>query len=391
MIEITNILSEFIATRDHTLNLCEPLEIEDYVVQPAKHVSPPKWHLAHTTWFFEELILKDHFPQYKEFNSNYTQLFNSYYKTIGHHWNQEERGVLSRPTVNEIKQYRQYVDREVQEILTNKDISQEVYDLIYIGIQHEKQHQELLLMDIKTILATNLDLPEYSRDLRSSKKSEKSFSELKEGVYDIGHRGPSFSYDNECPQHKTFINPVVISDRLVTNGEYLEFVNDKSYSNSKLWLSKGYDWLTEQSISSPLYWLKRQEDWYEYTLAGLKPLDLDASVAHISYFEAHAFAKWSGMRLPTEQELEVYFKQTSNIDSHELWNWTSSHYSPYPGFKEFDGALGEYNGKFMCNQFVLRGGCFASPKRHLRHTYRNFYEPQERWMFSGIRLAKDLV
>ncbi|MAE58303.1 MAG: sulfatase maturase [Halobacteriovorax sp.] len=388
MKNIENIILNFKETRVQSKIICEPLEIEDYVVQPRAEVSPPKWHLAHTTWFFEEMILKKHCPKYQIFDENFTILFNSYYKTLGNHWHQSERGILSRPTVNNVFAYRKHVDEALINFINTQPISSEVLDLLEIGIHHEKQHQELLLMDIKSILASNIDFPAYNEYLiESYKQIDASFSTIDEGLYDIGHLDEGFSYDNERPRHKVYVQSSKIQNQLITNGEFLDFINHDGYKNSVFWLSKGFSWINENNIHCPLYWRMIDNTWYEYNLSGLKPIDLDAPVKHISYYEANAYAKFRGLRLPTEFELEIFFK--SNQVKNDLWNWSSSHYSPYPGFKEFSGSLGEYNGKFMCDQYVLRGGCFATPKNHLRDTYRNFFEPHQRWMFSGIRLAKD--
>ena len=388
MKNIEILLKEFNKTRNKTHIICEPLENEDYVIQPRIEVSPPKWHLAHTTWFFEEMILKKFDPSYEEFNRNYSLLFNSYYKSVGEHWQQGERGVLSRPSVKSIYDYRNYVDEHLNSYLIKDDVNQGILEILELGIHHEKQHQELLVMDIKAILATNIDYPIYHKDSPKDHHSkEMSYIKLEEGLKEIGSLGAEFSYDNECPRHKSYIHSTLIQDQLVTNGEYLEFVNSGGYENSTLWLSKGHDWVSHNQVTCPLYWLKKDNDWYEFDLYGLRPLDLNAPVKHISYFEANAYAKYKNHRLPTEQELEIFFSNTEVPN--ELWNWSSSHYSPYPGFRELEAPLGEYNGKFMCNQFVLRGGCIATPENHLRATYRNFYEPHQRWMFSGIRLAKD--
>lgn len=401
---MTQQLERYQAVRKHSEDLCSPLEIEDYVVQPVAEVSPLKWHLAHTTWFFEELLLRPNVPNYQRFNEQFPVLFNSYYKAAGDHWIQGERGQLSRPTVKEIYAYRQYVDEHMQGLLAQGDLSAEAAALLELGFHHEQQHQELLLMDIKYILGVNPLLPAYTTaDLPKAQAVEHTWHTLQEGVAEFGHEGASFAYDNELPRHKQYLAGARIRKNLVSNGEYLDFIQSKDYHNPKLWLSLGWDWKNSQKVEHPLYWMNR-DGWQEFTLHGLQALDLHAPVTHISYFEADAFAAWAGARLPTEFEAEVYLSAEAmpqresesalhalNTDkAHEqLWCWTNSHYSPYPGFKPFAGMVEEYNGKFMCGQFVLRGGCFATPLNHYRPTYRNFFLPEQRWMFSGIRIATD--
>lgn len=385
----SEIAAKYLEVRKHSTDICEPLALEDYVVQPCAEVSPPKWHLGHTTWFFEELILVQFAKNNKRWDEGYRVLFNSYYKSAGQHWLQGERGCLSRPTVDEVFRYRRQVDERITSFILEEELSDEALFLIEVGLNHEQQHQELLLMDIKYILAQNPSLPGYStrQELKHDDKSSQ-WIHYDEGVYEFGderseHR---FTYDNERPHHKSYIHPFAMRDTLVSNGEYLEFIQAGGYERSDLWLSKGWDWVNQEKITKPLYWLNYEE---EFTLAGKKTLNIHGPVSHISYYEADAFARWCGQRLPTEFELELY-GQDNLKDPGELWSWSRSHYSPYPGFQEFKGMIGEYNGKFMCNQFVLKGGCHATPTGHYRHTYRNFYEPHQRWMFSGIRLAKDL-
>lgn len=387
-ISVSELIKSFVEVRQSTIEICRPLVTEDYVVQPIPQVSPPKWHLAHTTWFFEEMILVPFLENYKRFNDNFNLLFNSYYKAAGKHWLQAERGQLSRPTVSEIKNYRQYVEDFIEKLLNMGTQNEKVLFLLELGIHHEQQHQELLLMDIKYILGTNIELPTYREtELAKASKLKVEWFSIDEGVYEIGHKDKGFSYDNELPCHKSYLQKSEIRTGLITNGEYLEFIESRGYEKAELWLSLGWDWVNDNDVKAPLYWIKKDEKYFEFTLNGIRELDLNAPVAHISYFEADAFSRWSGHRLPTEQELEI-FESKSQIKG-ELWCWTSSHYSPYPGFKNFEGAIGEYNGKFMCNQFVLRGGCSATPKNHYRETYRNFYPPHERWMFSGIRIARN--
>lgn len=396
------------SVRGYTLEICSCLENEDFIVQPTAEVSPPKWHLGHTTWFFEELLLVRFLPEYTRFNETYRLLFNSYYKSAGEHWLQGDRGILSRPTVSEIKEYRHYVDNYILEFLVAGELHSDIERILDLGLNHEQQHQELLYMDIKFILGANPLLPLYSDEpLPRSEAVADKWRCFEEDVYQIGHDQKGFAYDNEVPKHKTYIQSYLICEATVTNGDFLAFINDQAYAAPEHWLSLGWDWVEDNRIQCPLYWKKEGKHWYEFTLHGLQTLDLNAPVTHVSYFEADAFARWKGARLPTEQELEVYlnkseaklsdgiinnFHPSVSDDSHrQVWCWTSSHYSPYPRYQPFHGMLEEYNSKFMCNQFVLKGGCIVTPVSHYRHTYRNFFPPHQRWMFSGIRLAKDNV
>jgi ergothioneine biosynthesis protein EgtB len=404
------LIEQYLSVRQLTTDICQSLEKEDLSVQPIADVSPPKWHLAHTTWFFEELLLVPYLQGFKKFNQQYSLLFNSYYKSAGDHWLQQDRGCLSRPTVNEILDYRGYIDNLVIQLLQQNNPEPEIQSILEIGLNHEQQHQELLYMDIKYILATNPTYPAYSNlPLAKSHGMKQSWKSFAEGLYHVGHEGEAFAYDNESPRHKHYTYPFKISDETVTNGEFLSFIDDKGYKSPNNWLSQGWDWVNSNSICKPLYWKQINGEWFEYTLHGLQPLDLDAPVVHVSYFEADAFATWKGARLPTEYEFEIYLQQTelkpgekqatsqvaiyhpnnSSQKVGQVWCWTKSHYSGYPGYQTFKGVLEEYNGKFMCNQFVLKGGCVNTPKDHYRHTYRNFYQPHQRWMFSGIRLCKD--
>lgn len=405
------LIARYQQVRQTTRDICSHLENEDFVVQPNTEVSPPKWHLGHVTWFFETVILKKFKANYQGFNRAYDELFNSYYKAIGTHTTQSERGNLSRPTVAGIMRYRAHVDDAIFSLLAEKEIADELANLIETGLHHEQQHQELLLMDIKTILASNILPTQYAQQLLSVAPAPMStWANSEEGLYKIGYGdagsdGTDFSYDNERPRHKHYLYPFAICQSLVTNGEFLAFMQDNAYCKPQYWLSLGWDWINQTKIHHPLYWSMVDGKWFEYTLHGLIPLDMNKPLVHISYFEADAFANWKGLRLPTEQELEVYLsnasnKPTSKTDtyhpndanaSEQVWCWTSSQYSAYPRFKAFDGVLNEYNGKFMCNQFVLRGGCVVTPDQHYRNSYRNFYLPHQRWMFSGIRLAKDIV
>ena len=381
-----NILEKYNTIRSYTEQICEPLSTEDYIPQPAYFGSPPKWHLAHTTWFFEELILKKHYPNYIEFNEQFTYLFNSYYNSIGERTSRENRGDLARPFVKEVYAYRAYVNQFMNELISNEP-SIEVTELITLGLNHEQQHQELLITDLKFTFSKNPLFPVYkekSNLINNYNKSE-GFVEIEEGVYQVGHEGDDFHYDNEVGKHKTYIQSFNISKALVTNGEFLEFMNSGGYSQYKHWLDEGWNWVNENNINSPLYWHKIDDEWFIYTLSGIKPLDKNAILVHISFYEANAYAMWKGMRLPTEFEWEVASEQ---LNLGERWEWTNSAYLPYPNFKTDEGAVGEYNGKFMVNQMVLRGGSVATAEGHSRPTYRNFFHPHYQWQFTGIRLVK---
>ena len=361
--------SKYIHIREDSLRICTGLTEEELSIQPRAEVSPAKWHLGHTTWFFEKIILEEYSENYKLFNKDYNFVFNSYYKQVGKHLSQTDRGELKIDST-EILKYREYVDKEMQSLF-NSNPEKDVLDLIDIGLNHEQQHQELLHMDIKSSLFS-LDKGFVSK-LVIPAEEKKSWLEIPEGLIECGNSGNTFCFDNEKPCHKYYQYKSSISETLVTNVEFEEFLKSGGYSNSKYWLSKGWEWLEENNITEPLYWSE-----------SLNPL---AAVAHISYFEADAYANWVGCRLPTEYEHEYF--DNKNKTKNNLWSWTSSQYSAYPRYRKFDGTLFEYNGKFMCNQFVLRGGCIATPDKHWRESYRNFYEPNQRWMFSGIRLAKD--
>ncbi|EAQ38971.1 hypothetical protein MED134_00090 [Dokdonia sp. MED134] len=389
MIVTENLLEFFLETRQHTERLCKPLEIEDYVVQPIVDVSPPKWHLGHTTWFFEEFILKHHKEGYTLFSDDFAFVFNSYYESVGKRVVRTDRGNLSRPTVDQVYAYRKYVTEALKDLLEG-DVSEEVTKLLTIGIHHEKQHQELLATDIKYILGNNPLMPVYGGDIsfRESVKEipQSQWTHITEGVYEIGHNTTDFCYDNELGRHKVYLHDYAISNTLVTNGEWIAFIEAGGYNKTLLWHAEGWDWVQKNNIECPMYWHKVGDKWYHYTLEkGLQEIDKSASLAHISYYEAFAYAQYKGLRLPTEFEWEVASK---HLDWGDRWEWTESAYLPYPGYKKEEGALGEYNGKFMVNQKVLRGGSVATPSRHTRHTYRNFFQTGLRWQFTGLRLAK---
>ena len=383
----TSIISFFSETRLHTESICKPLEIEDYVVQPIVDVSPPKWHLGHTTWFFEQFILKPFKPNYKCFDEDYAFVFNSYYENVGKRVLRTDRGNLSRPGVKQIYDYRNYVTEEIKSFLEN-NISKEIEEVLLIGIHHEKQHQELLLTDIKYILGYNPLFPKYNDSFIENpiQNFDQEWIDIKEGIYEIGHSQKlEFCYDNELGRHKVYLNPYSISNKLTTNAEYLEFIDAGGYKDFNLWHSEAWDWANKNQVAMPMYWHKIENQWHHYTLQGLKKLDLEAPLAHISYYEAFAYAQWKGCRLPTEFEWEI---ASNRFEWGSRWEWTESAYLPYPGYSKPEGAIGEYNGKFMVNQKVLRGGSVATSSFHTRPTYRNFFHPNLRWQFNGIRLAK---
>jgi ergothioneine biosynthesis protein EgtB len=376
----------FLETREHSENICQPLEIEDFVVQPIVDVSPPKWHLGHTTWFFEEFILKAFDKSYKVFDDDFSFIYNSYYETIGKRVVRADRGNLSRPSVKRVYDYRHYVTQAMNNLLeSNKD--ETLLKVLEIGIHHEKQHQELLLTDIKYILGNNPLLPKYSDSFieYSIEKDEQKWIKINEGIYEIGHNSTDFCFDNELGRHKVYLHHYNISNKLVTNADYLEFIKDDGYNRFNLWHAQGWDWVRQNNVTSPLYWHQINGVWYNYTLNGLIAIVLDAPVSHISYYEAFAYAQYKGCRLPTEFEWEAAQHQ---FIWGQRWEWTESAYLPYPNYKKVDGALGEYNGKFMVNQKVLRGSSIATPTKHARHTYRNFFQTDLKWQFTGIRLAK---
>lgn len=384
-------LAEFYAAvRQHTERLCQPLETEDYIPQPSVDVSPPKWNIAHTTWFFEEMILKKFASGYQVFDPNFGFLFNSYYNSIGDRTRRDNRGDLSRPTVREVFAYRKHVDDRMQKLLQT-DLPQAARDLLILGLNHEQQHQELFLTDLKYIFSCNPLFPVYDAEnvleekgeIDASEKGE--FIEINNGIYEIGFAGDGFCFDNELGRHKVYLNDFSISQNLVTNGEFLEFIDGGGYENFNLWHSEGLDWVRQNEINSPLYWHKTGGEWFQFTLSGLRRVLPENPVCHVSFYEAAAFAEWKGLRLPTEFEWEA---ASAKFGWGWRWEWTNSAYLPYPNFKKAAGAVGEYNGKFMINQMVLRGASAVTPPNHSRPTYRNFFHPHLRWQFTGIRLAK---
>lgn len=375
----------YITIRRQTEALCAPLETEDYVPQPAAFVSPPKWHLGHSTWFFEEFILKHYLPGYKVFDDDFSFLFNSYYNTVGKRVFRANRGNITRPTVAQVYEYRAYVDKHIA--ILDPENNKALAPLFELGLNHEQQHHELLITDIKYILGGNPLFPVYSGEMNweSQKNDNSGFLKIGEGVYEVGFNSNGFSFDNEHGAHKVYLNEFEISQNLVTNAEFLEFINAGGYDNFLYWLDEGWSWVTANKINAPLYWYNIEGTWHYFTLAGLQPVDPDALLTHISFYEAAAFAEWKKMRLPTEFEWEV---ASAELKWGKRWEWTHSAYLPYPGFRKPDGAVGEYNGKFMINQMVLRGASCATPANHSRPTYRNFFHADERWQYTGLRLVK---
>ena len=380
------LLERFRKIRKQTEAICKPLSIEDYVVQPIVDVSPPKWHLGHTTWFFETMILVPYNSEYKIFDANFNFIFNSYYETIGARVIRTDRGNLSRPSVENVYAYRKYVDEAMLEFLQTP-LSKEVLAVLELGLQHEQQHQELLLTDIKYILGNNPLFPPYleTHDKIESKSKVSEWISIPEGVYEIGFEGEGFCFDNELNRHKVYLNKYQIASELVTNEEYLEFMNAGGYTNFRFWHSEGWDWVQKNNAKAPMYWYLIDGNWHNYNLNGLELVDINAPVTHINFYEAFAFASWMKKRLPTEAEWEV---ANTKFNWGERWEWTQSAYLPYPGFTKADDATGEYNGKFMVNQTVLRGASVATAEHHSRPTYRNFFQTNLQWQFTGIRLAQ---
>jgi ergothioneine biosynthesis protein EgtB len=424
------LLSRFHEVRNFTSALCQGLAPEDYVVQSMPDVSPTKWHLAHTTWFFETFVLKKWITGYRPENTGYAYLFNSYYNAAGDMHRRDLRGLISRPTVEETHRYRLAIDENIDNLISDADekLFDEIEPILTLGIHHEQQHQELLVTDIKHVFAQNPLHPVFRENvaLASSQcpigqRPMPQFVDFDEAIIDVGHDGRGFSYDNEGPRHRALVPAFSFASLPVTNGEYIAFIEDHGYGRPEFWLSLGWMTINEQRWQAPLYWTKHDGAWWNFTLSGFRPVDEHEPVTHVSYFEADAFANWSGARLPTEFEWEraaakidikgnfveneMFHPQPwhrHRADDHgleapaalqqmfgDVWEWTRSSYSPYPGYRAAPGALGEYNGKFMCNQYVLRGGSCATSRTHIRRTYRNFFQPEKRWQFTGIRLAHD--
>ncbi len=382
-----NLKDQFVVTRQRTEDICKKLAIEDHVVQPIMDVSPPKWHLGHTTWFFEEFVLSEFDKTYQRYHPKFAYVFNSYYESVGDKVYRSNRGNLSRPTVQTILDYRKHVTKAVEALLESLADEEEVKRMLEIGIHHEKQHQELLLTDIKYIFGHNPLFPVYDEHFREVdiEDKERKWISFDEGIHQVGYEGSGFCYDNELKSHRVFIEPFEIADKLTTNKEYMEFMEDGGYENVLLWHAEAWDWINAQKVDSPKYWHKIDDTWQRFTLGGLQPIEEKEPVIQLSYYEASAFAQWKGLKLPTEFEWEV---AQSKLDWGKVWEWTESSYLPYPGFSKAMGALGEYNGKFMANQKVLRGSSVATPEGHSRPTYRNFFHPHLRWQFCGFRLAR---
>lgn len=382
------LLAQYKRIREHSESICSPLQTEDYVVQPVEDVSPPKWHLGHTTWFFETFVLMPHFKGYKEFDPLYNFVFNSYYETVGARVVRTDRGNLSRPSVLDIYAYRRYVDEQMEKYLTEALLSDELYGILELGLNHEQQHQELLLTDIKYILGHNPLFPVYSDkeiEAETDLKKDSGFIALPEGIYEIGFNGKGFSFDNESSRHKKYLEAFEIASSLVTNAEYLEFMNDGGYEDFRHWHSEGWDWVKQQQVKSPLYWHFMDGKWKYYKLSGFQNIQWSEAVCHVNFYEASAFASWKAMRLPSEEQWEA---ASSLFSWGRRWEWTGSAYLPYPRYSKAPGAIGEYNGKFMVNQMVLRGSSIATPEGHSRPSYRNFFHPRHQWQFSGIRVVK---
>jgi len=412
-------IEQYRKVRRFSEHLCEPLVTEDYIIQSMPDVSPTKWHLAHVSWFFETFLLSPALPDYKSLHPQYAYLFNSYYNTIGERHCRPKRGLISRPTVKETYEYRRYVDEHVLELLEKLDERQlaELAPIITLGLHHEQQHQELMVTDIKHVLSCNPLYPTYRARTPTNAPNitPLEWVSFPEGLHWIGHEGNGFAFDNEGPRHRQFVQSFQLASRLVTNGEYLEFMEDGGYENPLLWLSEGWATVRAEEWQAPLYWEKRDGRWCVMTLSGLREVDKAEPACHVSYFEADAYARWADARLPTEAEWEVAAQEVpvegnfvesglyhpaplnaSTTDGKlaqmygDVWEWTQSSYAPYPNFRPGPGAIGEYNGKFMCNQYVLRGGSCATSLSHIRSTYRNFFPANAQWQFMGIRLAKEV-
>lgn len=406
-----NIADFYTEVRAETVRLTEPLATEDMVVQSMTDVSPTKWHLGHVTWFFETFVLKPQVRDYEVFRELFDYIYNSYYNAVGRQFPRSRRGMLTRPDVKDTLEYRRYVDRHMQAFFS-RELSDELLDVIMLGLHHEQQHQELLLMDIKHVLFQNPAYPAYNEGLatRRGEMPPRNWVGFEAGMRDIGFDGKGFAYDNESPRHPEWVDAFELSSRPVTNAEYLAFIQDGGYQRPEFWLSDGWAAVQKDNWRGPLYWVERDGVWHEFTLGGLKLLDPEAPVCHVSLFEADAYATWAEARLPGEAEWETaaadlpltgnfadtgVYQPVAAAGTQPLeqmfgdtWEWTQSAYSPYPGYKPARGAMGEYNSKFMCNQYVVRGGCCVTPAGHTRPTYRNFFYPHMRWQFGGIRLAR---
>lgn len=397
----------FRQTRARTDHLIAPLSAEDMMLQSMTDASPAKWHIAHTTWFFEQFILREYVPGYTSPDDRFSTLFNSYYVQAGPRHARDKRGLISHPPLADVQSYRAVIEDAVLTLL-DRTGDPAVANLVELGCHHEMQHQELLVTDLLHALSHNILLPAYNRDgpLPDAPAMADGFTRYTGGVVEIGHDGNGFAYDCEGPRHKIYLNDYALSDRLVTNGDWIAFMQDGGYTNPILWLMDGFARATREGWDAPLYWWQQDDQWWTFTLRGARPVDLNAPVTHVSYYEADAFARWAGARLPTEGEWEHAATGTpidgNFLDSGALeprgarglwgdvWQWTVSGFLPYPGFRPPEGAIGEYNGKFMVNQHVLRGGSCATPKQQMRASYRTFFYPHQRWQMLGLRLAKDI-
>ena len=414
-----DLLTRYLEVRDASAELCANLQPEDTVAQSMPDASPAKWHLAHTSWFFETLVLTKAITNYQTFHPAYKTLFNSYYNSVGEQYPRPQRGLITRPGIDEIYAYRQHVDTQMQALLEQPDsLSTELSDTIETGLHHEQQHQELLLTDLKHLFSLNPLQPVYRTRPKATlaKAGALQWHSFEPGVYQIGHQHADFAFDNETPRHSVYLVGFELASRLITNREYAEFIADHGYQRPELWLSDAWAVLQQQQWQAPLYWQYSASDstWSVFTLNGLQPLNDDEPVVHLSYYEADAYARWAGARLPTEQEWEVAATQVTSAENisgnfvesgylhptptsqtglqqlfGDAWEWTQSAYSAYPGYRPPNGELAEYNGKFMCNQIVLRGGSCLTPAAHIRASYRNFFFPDARWQMTGLRLAKD--
>lgn len=408
------LLGAYSEVRALTERLCSPLLTEDYVIQAMPDVSPPKWHLAHTTWFFEQFLLLPFSPRYRVFHAEYSRLFNSYYETVGTFFPRPQRGCLSRPGVADVQRYRAHVDAAMHDLLQRGD-APEIRSRTVLGLHHEQQHQELLLTDIKYNFSVNPLLPAYGDPFPDGDRAPAlSWVACRGGLQDIGFGGDGFAFDNETPRHSVYLEDFRLGSRLITNREFLDFMNDGGYRRPELWLSEGWATVRQSGWRAPLYWVANEGSWSVFSLSGLRRLNEQEPVCHVSYYEADAYARWAGKRLPSEQEWESaaaplplsgHFVESGRMHPAaadagatgpvqmfgDVWEWTRSPYLAYPRYQPLPGALGEYNGKFMCNQFVLRGGSCVTSRSHIRATYRNFFHPRDRWQFTGIRLADDAL
>ena len=386
-IEQADLAVRFPGVRNATTALAEGLSAEDCAAQSMPDTSPVKWHMAHTTWFFETFVLERFAAPHEPFHPDFRYLFNSYYNTLGEQFSRPQRGLLTRPGLEEVRRYRAHVDARMQALLAGTALPAAALALVELGINHEQQHQELIVTDFLHLLSLNPLLPSWNRKVREQKNpTQLNFSRFEAGDVEIGHDGAGFAFDNELPRHRQFVAPFELANRPVSNAEFLAFIEDGGYRRPEFWLSEGWALARAQGWAQPLYWRRTADAWQEFTRQGLQPLDPGRTACHLSHFEADAYANWANARLPTEFEWEV---ASAALSAGEVWEWTSSSYAPYPGFKTAPGAVGEYNGKFMSNQYVLRGGSVATPAGHSHRSYRNFFPSYARWQFSGVRLARD--